>query len=157
MFKNIRQSSLLNLYVDESDTDDNFLPMKNTASAMYDSTLSAVSSSMESSVSSSMNSSVTEQTFRTRRRINNIDSDPTAEISHFQIRIASLALILLHEDLLVQQQDYSLVPSSVKQMQQTVEDFFKNIGQFILTAYGNKDFENARGVFEKACTLNHLR
>lgn len=89
--------------------------------------------------------------------VNNIDSDPTAEISHFQIRIASLALILLHEDLLVQQQDYSLAPSSVKQMQQTVDDFFQNVGPFILTAYGNKDFENARDVFEKACSLNHLR
>lgn len=54
--------------LDESDTDDNFLPMKTTVSGMYDSTLSGVSSSMESSVSSSMNSSVTENTFRNRRR-----------------------------------------------------------------------------------------
>ncbi|CAG9820878.1 unnamed protein product [Phaedon cochleariae] len=145
--------------LDESDTEENFLPMKNTVSAMYDSSLSGVYSSMESSVSSSMASSVTEHTNRTRRRLNNLDSDPTAEISHFQIRFASLALILLHEDLLIQpvESGQLLVSSSVHQMQQTVEKFFSNLGHFVLTAYGNKDFENAKDIFNKACSLNHLR
>ncbi|KAG5882217.1 hypothetical protein JTB14_024728 [Gonioctena quinquepunctata] len=145
--------------LDESDTEDTFLPMKNVVSGMYDSTLSGISSSMDSSVSSSMESSATEQSHRTRRRFNNIDSDPSAEISHFQIRLASLALVLLHEDLLIQpvESDQILVLSSVQQMQQTSHEFFDNLGHFVLTAYGNKDFDNAKEVFNKACSLNHLR
>lgn len=145
--------------LDESDTDDNFLPMRNTVGGMYDSTLSGISSSMESSTNSSIASSVTEQSHRTRRRINNIETDPTAEISHFQIRLASLATILLHEDLLVKlaDSDHILAPPSVHQMQQTVDHFFSNLGQVVITAYGNKDFENSKATFEKACRLNHLR
>ncbi|KAJ8967898.1 hypothetical protein NQ317_015420 [Molorchus minor] len=134
--------------VDESDTEENFLPMKNAMSGMYDSTLSGISSSMDSSVSSSMASSVTEQ-----------NSDPTAEISHFQIRLSSLAVLLLHEDLLVNSPDSHqiLAPSSVHQMQQTAEGFFNKMGHFVFSAYGNKDFENAKTAFENACDMNHIR
>lgn len=91
--------------------------------------------------------------------VNNIETDPTAEISHFQIRLASLATILLHEDLLVKlaDSDHILAPPSVHQMQQTVDHFFSSLGQVVITAYGNKDFENAKATFEKACRLNHLR
>ncbi|KAJ8924233.1 hypothetical protein NQ315_007024 [Exocentrus adspersus] len=145
--------------LDESDTDDNFLPMKGASSGMYDSTLSGVSSSMDSSTNSSILSSATEQSQRTRRRMNNIETDPTAEISYFQIRLASLALVLLQEDILVKpvDSDHILAASSVHQMQQTAQHFFDNIGQVVITAYGVKGFETTKPAFENACSLNHLR
>ncbi|KAF5283909.1 hypothetical protein FQA39_LY04729 [Lamprigera yunnana] len=142
--------------LDDSDSDENYLPMQTTTSGggLCDSTLSGITSSMESSLSSSMMSSVTEPSTRTRRRVSNIDSDPTAEISHFKITIASLALVILHEDILTLSADHDqmLLTSSVWQMQNTSESFFSNLGIF-----GNKDFESAKSQFEKACSLNHLR
>ncbi|CAG9834337.1 unnamed protein product [Diabrotica balteata] len=145
--------------LDDNTADDNFLPMKNTVSGMFDSTLSGISSSMESSMNSSMISSMTDHTHRTRRLTNNVDSDPTAEISNFQIRIASVAVILLLEDLLFQpvERDQILAPSSVQKMQQVVDDFFGKLGQFSFAAYGNKDFENAREAFNNACSRNNLK
>lgn len=128
---------------------------------MCDSTLSNASSSMESSFTSSMaSSSITEPSVKMKRKVANIESDPTAEISHFQIRLASLAVVLLHEDILTLASDgnQTLLPSSVKQMSNTSETFFKQIGLFAVSGYGaNKDFEKANQFFEKACKLNHLR
>ncbi|KAK5648479.1 hypothetical protein RI129_003371 [Pyrocoelia pectoralis] len=143
--------------LEESDSDENYLPMQGDSTGsgiMCDSTLSGISSSMESSLSSSMISSTTEPSRKTRNRVNNIDCDPTAEISHFNVTVASVALVILHEDILTlcADQDQMLLPSSVRQMQNTSELFFGNLGIF-----GNKDFESAKSQFEKACILNHLR
>ncbi|KAF5280262.1 hypothetical protein FQR65_LT03070 [Abscondita terminalis] len=142
--------------LEDSDSDDNYLPMQGTAGegGLCDSTLSGTTSSVESSLSSSMMSSVTEPSNKTRRKVSNIDSDPTAEISHFNITVTSIALVLLHEDILTlsADQEQMLLTSSVRQMQNTSESFFNNIGIF-----GNKDFEIVKIQFEKACSLNHLR
>ncbi|KAB0799030.1 hypothetical protein PPYR_06910 [Photinus pyralis] len=143
--------------LEESDSDENYLPMQGASMGsgiMCDSTLSGISSSMESSLSSSMMSSSTEPSRKTRHRVSNIDSDPTAEISHFNVTVASFALVILHEDILTlcADQDQMLLPSSIRQMQNTSEQFFGNLGIF-----GNKDFESAKVQFEKACSLNHLR
>ncbi|GJQ70529.1 Atg2, partial [Trypoxylus dichotomus] len=139
------------------ENDDHFLPMRSTTNAMYDSTMSVVSSSMESSLNSSMASSLSEASSRTRRKMSTIESDPTAEISHFQVRIASLALILLHEDLLTYSTDntQTVISASVQQMQNTAKQFFDNLP--FVTCSGNKDFENVKLLFGIACRLNHLR
>ncbi|XP_025831922.1 autophagy-related protein 2 homolog B isoform X2 [Agrilus planipennis] len=145
---------------DESDNDENFLPMKiSTAGVMCDSSTSFGSNSMESSTNTSIASSFTDPSSRTKRRVNNIETDPSAEISHFQIRLASFAMVLLHEDILALPVgvDQILAPSSVQQMQNTAESFFRNLGLFAINGYGNKDFQNAKGTFEKACKFNHLR
>lgn len=131
----------------------------NINTAMFDSTISNTSS-MESSLNSSLASSFTEQSIKNRIRKKgcNIETDPTAEISRFQIRLASLALVILHEDLLAISSDtQTLIPSSVQQMQNTATSFFNNLGLFAITSYGSKDFNIARSVFEKACKLNHMR
>lgn len=86
-----------------------------------------------------------------------IESDPTAEISHFQVRIASFVFALLHEDLLTYSTDnmQTVVPASVQQMQNVAKHFFENIP--FVTGYGNNDFEGVRPLFDKACSLSHLR
>lgn len=55
------------LFVEESDTDEKFLPMKNAVSRMCDSSLSGINGSMESSINSSFCSSVTETSCRQKR------------------------------------------------------------------------------------------
>lgn len=57
-------------FIEDNDTDENFLPMKTPKNnLMTDSTNSATSSSMESSIASSMMSSVSDATtLRNRRR-----------------------------------------------------------------------------------------
>lgn len=89
--------------------------------------------------------------------VNTIESDPTAEISHFQIRIASFALILLHEDMLTYSTDntQTVVLASVQQMQNTAKYFFDNTP--FVTGSGNRSFENVRSLFDKACRQSHLR
>lgn len=42
-------------------------------------------------------------------------------------------------------------------MKHIAQTFFDSLGPFGITGYGNKDFENAKEAFEKACQLNHIR
>lgn len=89
-----------------------------------------------------------------------LDSDPTAEVSHFHIRLSSLATVLLHDDILtlcVESDGSSLARSSVQQMKAISEDFFNELGLFAVTGYGNKDFNAAKNAFLSACQLNHIR
>lgn len=139
----------------DDSTDSQYLLMKNATSAMYDSNISGISSSMDSSMTSSMVSSMTDNTNHTRRRVSNLDTDPTAEISRFQVRLASLAVILLHEDILTHQTDNEKV--LVKQMQNTVETFFKNINANIFTSLSHQGFDQIHKLFDEACNLSHLR
>jgi len=89
-----------------------------------------------------------------------LDSDPTAELSHFHIRLSSLAIVLLHDDILtlcVESDGSSLARSSVQQMKTISKDFFDELGLFAVTGYGNKDFHTAKETFLRACQLNHIR
>jgi autophagy-related protein 2 len=89
-----------------------------------------------------------------------LDSDPTAEVSHFHIRLSSLAVVLLHDDILtlcVESDGSSLARSSVQQMKAISKDFFDELGFFAVTGYGNKDFNAAKNAFLSACQLNHIR
>lgn len=143
---------------DENDVD--FLPMRNASlSESVLSTASSMASSVSSSISSASSRNSSQIPIKSKRRSSNTDLDPTAEITHFQIRLASLAIVLLHEDLLSVSsgREHLLVPSSVTQMKHTAEMFFTNLGLFAVSGYGNKDFEKAKDVFEKACQLNHIR
>nr|QSV39518.1 autophagy associated protein [Locusta migratoria] len=89
-----------------------------------------------------------------------LESDPSAEVSHFHIRMSSLAVVLLHEDVLtvcVDSDGSMLARSSVQQMKTVANDFFSELGLFAVSGYGRKDFKEARDVFLKACQLNHIR
>lgn len=88
-----------------------------------------------------------------------MDSDPTAEISHFQIRLASLAAVILHEDVMTPSTDpdFILVQSSVHQMQNKADEFFRNISSLPLVTFSGQDYENMKADFERACPLSHIR
>lgn len=88
-----------------------------------------------------------------------MDSDPTAEISHFQIRLASLAAVILHEDVMTPSTDpdFILVQSSVHQMQNKADEFFRIISSLPLVTFSGQDYENMKVDFERACPLSHIR
>lgn len=90
---------------------------------------------------------------------NEANLDPTAEISHFQIRVTSLALLVLHEDVLSVSADeeHTLVPASVRQMQSYAEKFFASINSLAFMGSMSRDFSSSRASFEQACSLSHLR
>lgn len=152
-----------------ADADDVFHPMmtnapynRETSHNMYDSTIShaSMTNSVESSLSSSMISSASE--FTHSRRRNNVDTDPLAEITHFQIRIASLNVVLLHDDILsltYNENDHSnsLLLSSVLLLKRNADSFFNALSGYNLTAYGGYQFEDSKQSFERACHLNHMR
>nr|CAD7433698.1 unnamed protein product [Timema monikensis] len=155
------------------DSDEEFLPMK--GGVMIDSMLSSVASmdgsvlSSGSSVSTSAHSglagsfSPTQQHTRNKSHkgagVRTLDTDPNAEVSHFHVRLSSVVLVLLHEDILtlcVESDGSSLARSSVQQMKSVAQHFFSEIGLFAVSGYDNKDFIEGKKVFERACQLNHI-
>lgn len=146
--------------IDESDNEEEFLPMRlpGTNSMMNDS-LNSNNMSMDGSIASSVSSksSVTNVTKHHKHR-NNAETDPTAESSVFRIRLTSIAMVLLHEDILTSCiENYGLTMASVKQMKSTADEFFRKLGVFAATGYGNKDFEKASKLVLNACQLSHIR
>ena len=115
---------------------------------------------MEGSISASSVSSKSSvaNAHRQHKYRQSIDLDPSAESSQFHIRLLSLSLVLLHEDILtVGMEGYGPSKASIKMMTCTAEEFFRKIGIYAAGGYGNKDFDNASKLFIDACQFNHLR
>lgn len=145
--------------MDESDNEDEFLPMKLPGS-MCDSIVSN-SFSMEGSISTSSissKSSVTNLPTRYNRQRHNIDNDTSAETTQFHIRVSSVALVLLHEDILTPcVEQLGLTSSSIRQMRNAAKEFFRQLGTFAMGGFGSKDFDAASKSLTDACRLSHIR
>jgi autophagy-related protein 2 len=140
--------------LDGSDIEENFTPVGvGHAGDFFESAISETST-MDSSMSSSITSASTDMS-RARKRMSRIDRDPTAEISRFEIHLTTLAVVLLHEDLLIESSEKPgcLAPSSVTHMQNTVSNFFSNCSEIL----SSNDFKSLNAAIDKACHLNHLR
>lgn len=84
-----------------------------------------------------------------------METDPTAEISKFNIHLSYLALVLLHEDKLTEDVKTNLLLSStVKQMQSLAQNFFEVSNEIFLSKNPNLCINS---ILNKACRLNHLR
>lgn len=125
-------------------------------------------SSMSSSMTSSMCSSVTTTTTsNTRRRGGNIDADPNADISHLNIRIGCVSMILLHEDVLVECSptlpECPFTEQSMRRLKLMADHYFETVQGLGLVGGGSAGLRctdvltNATRVLEKACTNNHVR
>lgn len=170
---------------DLDESDDEFLPMKNGNSNLSESVLSSATS-MDASISSSISGAtsscsgkdllgkLSDSPYRQSASSNRYkrkskgsgssggaDVDPSAEVSHFQVRLGSLAVILLHEDVLTLSVDLdgtSLARSSVFQMKALASSFFDKLGLFSVSAMGGAQaFDEARNVFLDAVQRNHIR
>ncbi|XP_070517195.1 autophagy-related protein 2 homolog B isoform X2 [Cardiocondyla obscurior] len=146
--------------VDESDNEDEFLPMKLPGSSSMCDSITSNNFSMEGSISASSISSKSSATNlpRHNRHRHNTDNDTSAETTQFHIRVSSVALILLHEDILTPcVEQLGLTSSSVRQMKNAAKEFFRQLGTFALGGYGSKDFDTASKSLTDACRLSHIR
>ncbi|XP_058129577.1 autophagy-related protein 2 homolog A [Anopheles ziemanni] len=127
-----------------------------------ESIMSSTSSMTSSFTSGSTASRTTATSAASRRRM--IDPDANADISKFNVRVAAIALVLLHDDLLLESSANSttcstespLSEASVQQLQTKADRFFRSIGALGL-GLGANDIVNAGLVLDGACDSSHLR
>ncbi|XP_076166580.1 autophagy-related 2 isoform X3 [Ptiloglossa arizonensis] len=146
--------------LDESDNEEEFLPMQLPGSASMSDSITSNNISMDGSIltsSVSLKSSATHLPKQCKHR-HSVDNGPSAETSHFHVRVSSIAVVLLHEDILTTCVDGGgLTCSSVRQMKNSAEEFFNKLGIFAAVGYGNKDFNKASKLLLDACHLSHIR
>lgn len=115
--------------------------------------------SSNSSMNSSITSSATSGGSKSRRR--GIDADPHADISHFKVRVACIAMILLHDDILVEcdvlSREAPLSKSSVMQLKTKAEAFFDAIQPVTNKATATSDITKISKAIENALEFHNLR
>lgn len=86
------------------------------------------------------------------------DYELSGEITAFHFRLSSIAVVILHEDILTFGVDtYTLTPSSVSTMNNLSVQFFDHLGKCGIFGGSNKDFESSKISFLDACNLDHIR
>ncbi|KAL1461700.1 hypothetical protein WDU94_013572, partial [Cyamophila willieti] len=166
----------------DEDSDEEFHPIGGGGEGASSSRGGSLASSMDSSTLSSASglskSASTEFTTRHQaqsylrhqgkrkkyRGNSSSDPEPGSDRNHYHIRLSSLAIVLLHEDILTTSGESAsgstpggLLPSSVRQLNSVAETFFAKLALFAVSPHGNKDFREARSVFLNAVSANHIR
>lgn len=117
----------------------------------------SVFSSNSSSMTSSMASSASQNTSRRRRAI---ERDQNADISHFNVRIAGVYVVILHDDLLVaatsRLHEAPLNEASVEKLRYKNDYFFRTVSENIASC-GTSDLAKIGDILKQACDNNHLR
>lgn len=145
-----------NLGVNQCWSSDPMHECQSTAAAMDSNTIKETSS-MSNSITSLV-SGYTQTTIRNRRR-GIIEVDPNADILRTNIRMASLSVVLLEEDILVESssnEDIPLSEKSVQRLSHMSRAFFErtaNIAQYA----GAKDWKGLTTLLENGCKENHIR
>ncbi|XP_053671919.1 autophagy-related protein 2 homolog A [Anopheles nili] len=125
-----------------------------------ESIMSSTSSMTSSFTSNSTASRTTLTSAASRRRM--IDPDANADISKFNVRVAAIAMVLLHEDILLESSsqmsdmESPLSKTSVQQLQTKADRFFRSIGNLGF-GLGANEVINAGLVLDNSCDSNHLR
>ena len=145
--------------LEESDNEDEFLPMRAPGANSMNDSVTSNNMSMDGSISVSSISSRSSVNMPKQKKYRpSVDNDSSVETSQFHVRVSSIAVVLLHEDILtINIEGYGLTKASTKQMKVTAEEFFKKLGMYAASGYGNKDFEKAPKMFVDACQLSHIR
>lgn len=114
--------------------------------------------SSNSSMSSSMQSSASQYTSHSQRHKRAIERDQNADISHYNVRVAGIYVLLLHDDVLLEttDDDLPLNESTVEKLRYKSENFFSYACKFIGTC-SSSDVMKIGAILNKACDNNHLR
>lgn len=152
------------------DSDDEFLPLRNNGGTMYQSASSTnfMNASMMTSMNLSMQQSMTESfassTAKTvpshsgiHRGGHVISEQATSQTTKVSLSFASLAVVLLHEDIMTLSSTEAALPSSVNEMREVAANFFRSLGLFGASVKGKKDVQDVRSKLNEACTRNHHR
>ena len=139
---------------DSDNNEDDFLPMISTDGALMTTSITSSNISMDESIGSSASSksSITNAPRRQKFR-QSVDSDPSVDMTVSNVKIGSVAVVLLHEDILSTEYNRS----TIEMMKATADKFFEKIGTFAVNGYGNNDFDRASKVFTEVCPYSHLR
>lgn len=117
----------------------------------------SVFSSNSSSMTSSIGSSASQNTSRRRRAI---ERDQNADISHFNIRVAGIYVIILHDDVLqttaAKPDEPPLSENSVEKLRNNCDFFFKTVSENFATC-SSSDLMKIGSMLKNACDNNHLR
>ncbi|XP_047512068.1 autophagy-related protein 2 homolog A isoform X1 [Pieris napi] len=140
--------------VEDSDSE-KFHPMMSDAQ-MSESFNSSVSS-MSASMTSSLNIPSAQPRIKRNKKVPHIDGDPTAEVSHVSLRIASISCVLLHKDILTPTPlgDSCVSPASAAILHQVSNEFFARIETF--ARIEDRELNAINNSLDKATELNHLR
>ncbi|XP_063895892.1 autophagy-related protein 2 homolog A [Helicoverpa armigera] len=141
-------------YEDSEAENERFLPMASQGNQMSESFSSSVSS-MSTSMSSSVNMPTAAPRIKRNKKVPHIDGDPTAEVSHVSLRIASVSCVLLHKDILVPTMIGSdcISPTSATKMQEVADKFYNSLDPFSVV----DDFTAANEALDRTTGKNHLR
>ncbi|CAL8111003.1 unnamed protein product [Orchesella dallaii] len=151
------------------DSDDEFLPLRHNGGCMYQSNSSTnfMNASMMTSMNISMQQSMTESfASSTTKTVQGHPSSirgmvtseqATTQTTKISITFASLAVVLLHEDIITLSSAEAALPSSVSEMREVAGNFFRHLGLFGASVKGKKDVHDVRTKLNEACTRNHHR
>lgn len=140
------------------DSDNDFEP-QTLGGEMGDSILSTATS-LESIISTASSQTTSSRSSRqTQAYLRRRDSDVITEIWHLELRIASVVMILLHEDSLIPSADpgHPLTTSSIRTTIERSKYFFSQLTATNLASYGGNNFTKGLPILDKACSSNHLR
>ncbi|CAG4954291.1 unnamed protein product [Parnassius apollo] len=143
---------------EDSDAEsEKFHPMTSFGNPMTESFTSSVSS-MSNSMTSSVNVLTSQPRIKRNKKVPYIDGDPTAEVSHVSLRMASFSCVLLHKDILASTPmgtDY-VSPASASKMQQASREFFDSVETFCRNDE-RRESHRVNDALDKATKRNHLR
>ncbi|CAB3245611.1 unnamed protein product [Arctia plantaginis] len=141
-------------YEDSDADNEKFLPMTSPGNQMSESFSSSVSS-MSASMTSSVNTSTAAPRIKRNKKVPRIDGDPTAEVSHVCLRIASVSCVLVHKDILVPNLMGSdcISPATVAKMHEVSNQFYKNLEPSSVI----DDFSAVNEILDRTTEKNHLR
>jgi len=81
----------------------------------------------------------------------------SSEKTKFTVTFASIAVALLHQDLLILSPTETVALSSVKDMRESSRRFFQSLSLFGVTVKGKKDVNEVREKLNSACDRSHHR
>lgn len=141
--------------------DEQLYQASEAGTTVYDEGISESGLSSNSSMISSMMSSscATSQSSKSRRRV--IDMDANADISHFKLRIACVAVVLLHDDILIEcspnSRDAPVSYASVEKLKQKSDHFFDVVQAVTGVAIGANDINKIAKTIENVVEFHNLR
>ncbi|XP_064073916.1 autophagy-related protein 2 homolog A [Vanessa tameamea] len=144
-------------FEDSDSESDKFLPMTSQGNDMAKSFTSSVSS-MSTSMTSSVNIPTFQPRIKRNKKVPHIDGDPTAEVSHISLRIASFSCVLLHKDILIPTPmgTHNISSASVVKLHQISTEFFNCVETFG-RLNERRDLNTINEALDRAIDRDHLR
>lgn len=87
------------------------------------------------------------------------DPDTGGDLNVYSVRLNSLSIILLHQDLLMINAATKLPDlDSLAQLQAASNKFFIHLSSYLTSGYGHRDFDSSKQIFlDAVCHRNHFR